>query len=299
MTTAADGLPCRTDWRVLEVAGGQDTREAAAPHGPSAPDPGYMAALGARWSGQALRPDNTIFLRAAAGELTDVDREYLIIDRHALHSHHLFTSPRKGGRRGDERSPGDSGGLPGVQLSSRTTMRLQLIAITRVDRGPCCTPAPPNAPRTPPHPPPCPRSTSTHWASPSPRSPTRPVSRVRSAPSRWTRSTPPASRPSSPCASRVRTARPGGGARRHGRCHLPAAPRRGRRGRDLGERAELRGILEAAEGPTVLYCGAATASAPCSGSPPTRSTGRARRRLAYARAPADRPRAGLQRGRRR
>ena len=57
-----------------------------------------QAALGAPLVGDKLYgPDNTIFLRAAAGELTDVDRERLIIDRHALHSHRLvFTSPRSG-----------------------------------------------------------------------------------------------------------------------------------------------------------------------------------------------------------
>ena len=43
-------------------------------------------------------PDREIFLRAAAGELTDWDREQLILDRHALHSARLvFHSPANDG----------------------------------------------------------------------------------------------------------------------------------------------------------------------------------------------------------
>ncbi len=98
MTTAADGLPCRTDWRVLDVAGGFTLVKLRLHTGRQHQIRVHMAALGAPLVGDKLYgPDNTIFLRAAAGELTDVDCERLIIDRHALHSHRLvFTSPRRG-----------------------------------------------------------------------------------------------------------------------------------------------------------------------------------------------------------
>lgn len=100
MTTAADGLPCRTDWRVLDVARGRSLVRLALHTGRQHQIRVHMAALGAPLVGDKLYgPDNTIFLRAAAGELTDYDRERLVIDRHALHSHRLvFRTPLEGRR---------------------------------------------------------------------------------------------------------------------------------------------------------------------------------------------------------
>lgn len=114
MTTAADGLPCRTDWRVLEVAHGRTLVKIRLHTGRQHQIRVHMAALGAPLVGDKLYgPDNTIFLRAAAGELTDFDREQLVIDRHALHSHRLvFASPR-------EAQPVEvTSGLPGDLLEA-------------------------------------------------------------------------------------------------------------------------------------------------------------------------------------
>ncbi|MEM6671624.1 MAG: RluA family pseudouridine synthase [Planctomycetota bacterium] len=90
MTTAADGLPCRTDWETLEVAGGRSLVRLQIHTGRQHQIRVHMKALGAPLVGDKLYgPDREIFLRAAAGELTDWDREQLVIDRHALHSAHL------------------------------------------------------------------------------------------------------------------------------------------------------------------------------------------------------------------
>lgn len=96
MTTAADGAPCRTDWRVLDVAAGRTLVKLRIHTGRQHQIRVHMAALGAPLVGDKLYgPDPTIFLRAASGELTGEDRERLVIDRHALHSHRLvFAHPR-------------------------------------------------------------------------------------------------------------------------------------------------------------------------------------------------------------
>ena len=98
MTTAADGLPCQTDWEVLDVANGRSLVKVRIHTGRQHQIRVHMAALGAPLVGDKLYgPDNTIFLRAAAGELTGFDREQLVIERHALHSHRLvFASPGDG-----------------------------------------------------------------------------------------------------------------------------------------------------------------------------------------------------------
>ena len=50
----------------------------------------HMQAIGCPLVGDKLYgPDREIFLRNAAGELTDYDRELLVIERHALHAHRL------------------------------------------------------------------------------------------------------------------------------------------------------------------------------------------------------------------
>ena len=98
MTTAGDGLPCQTDWRVLEVSGGRSLVKLRIHTGRQHQIRVHMAALGTPLVGDKLYgPDNTIFLRSAAGEMTDFDREQMVIERHALHSHRLlFESPEAG-----------------------------------------------------------------------------------------------------------------------------------------------------------------------------------------------------------
>ena len=94
MTTAAHGLPCRTDWRVLEVAGGYTLVKLRLHTGRQHQIRVHMAALGAPLVGDKLYgPDNTIFLRAAAGELTDVDPAQVAIGNELEMSfRHLYTA---------------------------------------------------------------------------------------------------------------------------------------------------------------------------------------------------------------
>ena len=98
MTTAADGLPCRTDWVVEESARGFSRLRLRIHTGRQHQIRVHMAAIGTPIVGDKLYgPDRTIFLRAAAGELTDWDREQLVLERHALHSARLvFTAPSSG-----------------------------------------------------------------------------------------------------------------------------------------------------------------------------------------------------------
>ena len=95
MTTAADGLPCQTDWRVEASVGGYSRLRLRIHTGRQHQIRVHMAAIGTPIVGDKLYgPDREIFLRSAAGTLTDWDREQLVIDRHALHSARLvFRSP--------------------------------------------------------------------------------------------------------------------------------------------------------------------------------------------------------------
>ena len=98
MTTAADGLHCKTDWETLAVENGRSLLRLRIHTGRQHQIRVHMAAIGTPLIGDKLYgPDREIFLRYVAGEMTDFDREQLIIDRHALHSHRLvFTSPTSG-----------------------------------------------------------------------------------------------------------------------------------------------------------------------------------------------------------
>ncbi|MFT5733316.1 MAG: 23S rRNA pseudouridine1911/1915/1917 synthase [Planctomycetota bacterium] len=95
MTTAGDGLPCKTDWETLAVADGRALLRIRIHTGRQHQIRVHMAAIGTPLVGDKLYgPDREIFLRSAAGKMTDSDREQLVIERHALHSHRLvFTSP--------------------------------------------------------------------------------------------------------------------------------------------------------------------------------------------------------------
>lgn len=95
MTTAADGLPCQTDWETLATSDGYALLRLQIHTGRQHQIRVHMAAIGTPLVGDKLYgPDREIFLRAAAGEMTSGDRDLLVIDRHALHSHRLvFDSP--------------------------------------------------------------------------------------------------------------------------------------------------------------------------------------------------------------
>ena len=98
MTTAADGLPCKTDWSVEASAGGVSRVRLRIHTGRQHQIRVHMAAIGTPIVGDKLYgPDREIFLRAAAGELTDWDREQLVLERQALHSARLvFQAPSTG-----------------------------------------------------------------------------------------------------------------------------------------------------------------------------------------------------------
>ena len=106
MTTAADGLPCRTDWETLAEADGRALVLVHLFTGRQHQIRVHMAAVGAPLVGDKLYgPDREIFLRHTAGELTDFDREQLVLDRHALHAHRLEFTALESGERAEVVSP--------------------------------------------------------------------------------------------------------------------------------------------------------------------------------------------------
>ena len=100
MACIADGQVCRTDWRVLERVRDLTLLECELFTGRQHQIRVHLAGLGHPIVGDKLYgEDELIFQRAADDELTDEDREYLLLDRQALHHHHLaFTSPATGAR---------------------------------------------------------------------------------------------------------------------------------------------------------------------------------------------------------
>jgi len=96
----ADGQACRTDWRALECVGAFSLLECELFTGRQHQIRVHLAGLGHPIVGDKLYgEDEMIFQRAADDELTDEDRERLLLDRQALHHHHLaFTSPATGER---------------------------------------------------------------------------------------------------------------------------------------------------------------------------------------------------------
>ena len=101
VTVQTDGLPARTDWRVLERRPGHALL-ACRPHtGRQHQIRVHLAEIGHPIVGDKLYgPDEELFLRDARGELTDEDRERLVLPRQALHNHRIaWRSPRDGVRR--------------------------------------------------------------------------------------------------------------------------------------------------------------------------------------------------------
>jgi 23S rRNA pseudouridine1911/1915/1917 synthase len=101
MAVMADGLPSRTDWRVLERRGDR-ALVACLPHtGRQHQIRVHMDAIGHPLLGDKLYGlGEQYFLRHVNGALTDQDRQDLGLDRHALHNHRLaFSSPSTDERR--------------------------------------------------------------------------------------------------------------------------------------------------------------------------------------------------------
>ncbi len=97
MTVTPDGLPCRTDWRLVERLSGYSLVECELFTGRQHQIRVHLAAMGYPVVGDKLYgPDENLFMRAADGTLTEEDRQRLELDRHALHHHKLvFESPNR------------------------------------------------------------------------------------------------------------------------------------------------------------------------------------------------------------
>lgn len=98
MAVRADGLPCRTDIEVLQRVHGRSLVRCDLFTGRQHQIRVHLAARGHPIIGDKLYGDDDgLFLRGAAGELTDSDRRALVLERHALHNHRLqFESPAAG-----------------------------------------------------------------------------------------------------------------------------------------------------------------------------------------------------------
>ena len=94
MTVAADGLPCRTDWTVIESFGDCALVRCQIHTGRQHQIRVHLSAIGYPIIGDKLYgPDEQYFCKQAEGTLSAEDLEDLQLPRHALHSHRLvFTS---------------------------------------------------------------------------------------------------------------------------------------------------------------------------------------------------------------
>ena len=102
----ADGLPSRTDWKVIERRLDYSLLHLRLFTGRQHQIRVHLAAIGHAVVGDKLYgPDEGLFQRALEGELDEHDRALLELPRHALHHHRLeFTTP-EGGRRVEVVSP--------------------------------------------------------------------------------------------------------------------------------------------------------------------------------------------------
>lgn len=100
MAVAADGMPSRTDWRVVERLRGCALVACEPYTGRQHQIRVHMAALGHPLVGDKLYgADELLFERSLEGELTAEDLRLLGLDRHALHNHRIaFRTPASGAR---------------------------------------------------------------------------------------------------------------------------------------------------------------------------------------------------------
>jgi 23S rRNA pseudouridine1911/1915/1917 synthase len=100
MTVTEDGLPSRTDWRVVERFDDVTLVACDLFTGRQHQIRVHLAAMGHPIVGDKLYgPDEELFARASDGELTDEDRAVLRLDRQALHHHRVaFDQPSTGER---------------------------------------------------------------------------------------------------------------------------------------------------------------------------------------------------------
>jgi 23S rRNA pseudouridine1911/1915/1917 synthase len=106
MAVCAKGLASRTEWEVLERVPGF-ALVACRPHtGRQHQIRVHLDAIGHPLVGDKLYGvEEGVFLRAAAGESSDADREQLLLPRHALHNHRLVFHMPSGGERREIVSP--------------------------------------------------------------------------------------------------------------------------------------------------------------------------------------------------
>lgn len=94
------GLPSATRWRVVDTVGDYSLIACYLETGRQHQIRVHLASIGHSIVGDKLYgPDEEIFLRSGAGELTEEDLRVLELPRHALHNHRLaWTSPGSGER---------------------------------------------------------------------------------------------------------------------------------------------------------------------------------------------------------
>ena len=100
MTVRADGLPSRTDWRIVDTFGDYALVLCRLHTGRQHQIRVHLSAIGHPVVGDKLYgADDEYFLRHADGTLDEQDLEDLEMPRHALHNHRLvYTSPKSGER---------------------------------------------------------------------------------------------------------------------------------------------------------------------------------------------------------
>jgi 23S rRNA pseudouridine1911/1915/1917 synthase len=106
MAVLADGMPSRTDWKVLERHGKCAVLSCSPFTGRQHQIRVHLAAIGHPVVGDKLYgPDEELFEKDLGGLLTREDLRALGMDRHALHNHRVaFVSPATG-QRVEVRSP--------------------------------------------------------------------------------------------------------------------------------------------------------------------------------------------------
>lgn len=100
MAVREDGLPSKTEWRVVERRRSCALVACRIHTGRQHQIRVHMSAIGHPLVGDKLYGDDEgYFLREQAGALSEEDRRALVLPRHALHAHRLvFTSPATGAR---------------------------------------------------------------------------------------------------------------------------------------------------------------------------------------------------------